>query len=103
MVRGIHHIAMICSDYQLSKRFYTEILGLTVVAETYREERKSYKLDLALNGQYVIELFSFTAPPARLSQPEAQGLRHIAFAVDSVIEMRKKIVAENINAQEIRI
>ena len=77
----IHHIAIICSDYVRSKRFYTETLGLTVLQEVYRAERQSYKLDLALNGHYVIELFSFPNPPARPSRPEAVGLRHLAFAV----------------------
>lgn len=78
---AVHHIAIICSDYVRSKQFYTETLGLTVLQEVYRAERQSYKLDLALNGHYVIELFSFPNPPARPSRPEAVGLRHLAFAV----------------------
>ena len=81
---GLHHVALICSDYTVSKRFYTEILGLEVLAETYREARDSYKLDLAINGQYVLELFSFPSPPPRSSYPEATGLRHLAFAVADV-------------------
>jgi len=76
---GIHHIAIICADYQRSKHFYTEILGLEVLQETYREERDSYKLDLSINGDYCIELFSFPNPPTRVSRPEACGLRHLAF------------------------
>ena len=84
MLHSIHHIAVICSDYAISKRFYTEVLGLSVIREVYREERQSYKLDLALNGQYVIELFSFPDPPKRPSQPEATGLRHLAFAVENL-------------------
>lgn len=76
---NIHHIAIICSDYQRSKHFYTEILGLKAIREVYREERQSYKLDLSLNDNYVIELFSFPDPPARVSRPEASGLRHLAF------------------------
>ncbi len=76
---GIHHIAIICADYQRSKHFYTEILGLEVLQETYREERDSYKLDLSINGDYCIELFSFPSPPTRVSRPEASGLRHLAF------------------------
>lgn len=76
---NIHHIAIICSDYQRSKHFYTEILGLKAIREVYREERQSYKLDLSLNDNYVIELFSFPDPPARVSRPEANGLRHLAF------------------------
>lgn len=83
-LKGIHHIAVICSDYERSKAFYTQVLGLQVIREIYRKERQSYKLDLALNNQYVIELFSFPAPPARPSRPEAAGLRHLAFAVDDI-------------------
>lgn len=78
---GLHHVAIICSDYAVSKRFYTEILGLEVLAETHRAERNSHKLDLAVQGQYIIELFSFLSPPLRPSYPEAAGLRHLAFAV----------------------
>ena len=84
MLKAIHHIAVICSDYEQSKRFYTEVLGLEVIREVYRLERRSYKLDLALNGQYVIELFSFPDPPPRPSRPEAAGLRHLAFAVTDI-------------------
>jgi len=83
----IHHIAIICSDYERSKTFYTEVLGFTIVREVYRDARKSYKLDLEVNGLYQIELFSFPGPPpARPSQPEALGLRHLAFEVDSIEE-----------------
>ena len=88
-LKAVHHIAIICSDYQRSKQFYTDTLGFTVLGEYYRAERESYKLDLALNGQYLIELFSFPHPPARPSRPEAAGLRHLAFAVanlDTAIE-----------------
>jgi len=81
---AIHHIAIISSNYAVSKRFYTDILGFTVVNEVYRAERDSYKLDLALNGQYVIELFSFPNPPKRPSRPESAGLRHLAFAVPDI-------------------
>ena len=84
VINKVHHIAIICADYERSKIFYTEILGLTVVREIYRAERQSYKLDLALNGDYIIELFSFPAPPTRLSRPEATGLRHLAFEVDDL-------------------
>lgn len=94
MLSSIHHIAIICSDYSVSKRFYTEIIGLTIIRETYREERQSWKLDLALNGEYIIELFSFPNPPKRPSRPEATGLRHLAFATDDLdaeIERLKKI------------
>lgn len=81
MLNKIHHIAIICSDYEASKLFYTQVLGLDIINETYREERASHKLDLGLNGEYVIELFSFPSPPKRISRPEATGLRHLAFEV----------------------
>lgn len=80
----IHHIAIICADYYVSKKFYTEILGLNIIKETYRETRQSYKLDLELNGLYIIELFSFPDSKLRPSRPEAQGLRHLAFAVSNI-------------------
>lgn len=83
-LRGVHHIAIICSDYQVSKKFYTETLGMSIIAEHYREERKSWKLDLAVNNIYSIELFSFPDPPDRLSGPEARGLRHLAFSVENI-------------------
>lgn len=83
-LNAIHHIAIICSNYEISKAFYTNILGFTIRAENYRQERQSYKLDLALGNQYAIELFSFPEPPDRLSRPEACGLRHLAFEVDDL-------------------
>lgn len=83
-LKHIHHIAIICSDYERSKHFYTRVLGFEILSEVYRRERDSYKLDLALNGVYMIELFSFPDPPVRVSRPEASGLRHIAFEVASV-------------------
>lgn len=98
----VHHIAVICSDYQRSLDFYTRVLGLTVVAENYREERKSYKTDLALNGEYIIELFSFPEPPARLSRPEATGLRHFAFEVDDIKESASDLENAGISHEEIR-
>ncbi|HSD08354.1 VOC family protein [Flavobacterium sp.] len=99
----VHHIAILCSDYEKSKHFYTEVLGLTIVQEIYREERLSYKLDLALNGHYIIELFSFPNPPQRPSRPEAAGLRHLAFEVNDVEETRKYIISQSCVAEEIRI
>lgn len=101
-LKRIHHIAIICSDYQASKRFYTEVLGLEVLQETYREERQSHKLDLSLNGTYVIELFSFPDPPQRVSRPEAAGLRHLAFEVDDVAAERKRLIAKGLNVEPIR-
>lgn len=99
----IHHIAIICSDYQQSKKFYTEILGFEIVQEYYRKERASYKLDLKLNGQYIIELFSFPSPPSRLSFPEASGLRHLAFEVDNLILELNKLEEAGIPHEGIRI
>ncbi|MFA9188302.1 VOC family protein [Flavobacterium sp. FBOR7N2.3] len=102
-LKHIHHIAIICSDYEKSKRFYTEILGLEIVREVYRKERKSYKLDLALNGNYCIELFSFPNPPERPSRPEAQGLRHLAFAVENLDQTVSFLNSKNIDAEPIRV
>ena len=80
----VHHIAIICSDYRRSLDFYTKTLGLRVIAEHYRAARDSYKADLALGDDYVVELFSFPSPPARTTNPEAAGLRHLAFATDDI-------------------
>ncbi len=99
----IHHIAIICSDYERSKNFYVTILGMKIINETYRKERDSYKLDLSLNGNYVIELFSFPNPPKRVSRPEALGLRHLAFEVDDVQEIIDALNKKNIPAEPIRI
>ena len=99
----IHHIAIICSHYEVSKRFYTEILGLNIIREVYREERQSYKLDLAIDDDYVIELFSFPNPPKRPSRPESCGLRHLAFAVENVEEKRTELLQKGLNCEEIRI
>ncbi len=85
-IKRLHHIAIICSDYEKSKKFYTEILGFMINNEVYRESRKSFKLDLSLNGTYLLELFSFPTPPSRPSHPEATGLRHIAFGVNNLEE-----------------
>jgi len=99
----IHHIAIICSDYQVSKKFYTDVLGLTIIREIYREERNSYKLDLAIGKHYVIELFSFPNPPKRPSRPESCGLRHLAFSVENVNEKREELIKKGLNCEEIRI
>lgn len=103
MLNGIHHTAIICSDYDKSKAFYTQVLELKVLAETYREQRQSYKLDLALPDGSQIELFSFPNPPARVNNPEARGLRHLAFAVDSVEEVVEILNAKGIAVEPIRI
>lgn len=102
-IKAVHHVAIICSDYQVSKRFYTEILGLKPIREVYREERDSYKLDLAIGNHYVIELFSFPGTPARPSKPEARGLRHLAFAVDSVEETVSYLQKHHVEPEPIRI
>ncbi|MBI3712248.1 MAG: VOC family protein [Burkholderiales bacterium] len=103
MLKRIHHVAIICSDYAVSKRFYVELLGLTVKAEYYRAERQSYKLDLLLPDGSEIELFSFPHPPPRPSRPEAQGLRHLAFAVDDVAQCKQMLEAKGITVEEMRI
>jgi len=99
----LHHIAIICSKYEISKHFYTNILGFEIIKETYRAERQSYKLDLAINGTYVIELFSFPDPPARVSRPEASGLRHIAFEVNNMEESIEHLSKNGIVTEPIRI
>lgn len=98
----IHHVAIICSDYAVSKAFYTEILGLTVQHEVYRAERNSYKLDLVVNGTYQIELFSFPNPPERVSRPEAAGLRHLSFEVDDVEQALSHLRNSDVAAEDIR-
>ena len=102
-LRHIHHIAVIGSDYQASKRFYCDILGFTLVAEFYREERDSWKADLALNGQYIIELFSFPTPPARPSRPEACGLRHLAFSVDDIAQSVAALEQAGVDCEPVRV
>ncbi|WP_413530843.1 VOC family protein [Rahnella inusitata] len=102
-LRQIHHIAVIGSDYQASKRFYCDILGFTLVAEFYREERDSWKADLALNGQYIIELFSFPTPPARPSRPEACGLRHLAFSVDDIAQSVAALELAGVDCEPVRV
>jgi len=102
-INRVHHIAIICSDYERSKHFYTQILGFKIVREVYRAERKSYKLDLDVNNLYQIELFSFPEPAQRPSRPEAAGLRHLAFEVDNIDEALASITADDIFVEPIRI
>ena len=99
----VHHIAIICTDYQRSLEFYTKVLGLRIMAEHYRKERQSHKTDLALDNSYVVELFSFPNPPHRLSHPEATGLRHLAFEVDNVEEALIELDGKGIRHEDIRI
>ncbi|HZB13653.1 MAG TPA: VOC family protein [Chryseolinea sp.] len=101
-LNSVHHIAIICSDYQASKKFYTEILGFNVHAEYYREKRDSFKLDLKLGEQYCIELFSFPNPPPRTSRPEACGLRHVAFEVNDIEEAKKWLTEKGVAVEPIR-
>ncbi len=103
MLKGIHHAAIICSDYSRSKSFYVDVLGLTVVAENYRQARDSYKLDLALPDGSQIELFSFPDAPPRPSYPEAQGLRHLAFCVDDVEQAKRHLESLGVEVEPIRI
>lgn len=100
---GIHHVAIICSDYTRSRLFYVQVLGLTVLAENYRAERDSWKLDLALPDGSQLELFSFPNPPPRPSRPEAQGLRHIAFKVTDIEAQVDYLTAQDIAVEPIRV
>lgn len=101
-LKKIHHVAIICSDYKKSKDFYVNILGLSVVKETFRAERDSYKLDLAVGGEYQIELFSFPHPPRRPNRPEAAGLRHLAFAVDDIDSAVFELQAMQVEVEKVR-
>ncbi|MHA6310274.1 VOC family protein [Pantoea sp. S-LA4] len=100
---AIHHIAIIASDYQRSKAFYCDVLGFSLMGEYYREARDSWKGDLALQGQYTIELFSFPEPPARVSHPEACGLRHLAFTVPDVAAAAATLAGKGVVCEPIRI
>jgi len=103
MLLAVHHIAIICSNYEVSKKFYVEDLGFIVAGEYYRAERDSWKLDLVLNGQYVIELFSFPNPPKRMSRPEACGLRHLAFKVKDIDQTIFEFKNKNIVTEPLRV
>lgn len=102
-LRQIHHIAIIASDYARSKAFYCDVLGFTLIAEVYRDERDSWKADLALNGHYTIELFSFPNPPARGSRPEACGLRHLAFSVDDIEAAIAQLTQTGVTCEPVRV
>lgn len=103
LLRAVHHVAIIASDYERSKAFYTRTLGFRIVRETYRAERDSYKLDLAVNATTTIELFSFPDPPARPSRPEACGLRHLAFAVDDLDATLRELAARGVAFEPVRV
>ena len=100
---GIHHIAIICSNYEKSKSFYVDILGFSIIHETFRAARNSYKLDLRVNESEMIELFSFPHPPQRPSSPEACGLRHLAFKVDDIDEAVAYLKSKDIQVEDIRV
>jgi glyoxylase I family protein len=100
---GIHHVAIICSDYDRSKAFYVEALGFSIIQETFRAERNSYKLDLKVGENSQIELFSFPNPPQRFSSPEACGLRHLAFKVDNIEETVFYFNSQGVETENIRI
>jgi glyoxylase I family protein len=99
----IHHVAVICSDYERSKHFYVELLGLKVLNETYRQERHSYKLDLQIGEREQLELFSFPNPPERVNQPEARGLRHLAFVVTDMAVAVRQLEDKGIPVEPVRI
>lgn len=102
-VKQIHHVAIICSNYETSKHFYTKILGFPIRQETFRAARNSYKLDLAVGDRDQIELFSFPDPPPRPSQPEAQGLRHLAFAVENLDQAVADLLTHGVEVEPIRV
>ena len=102
-VLSLHHVAIICSDYERSKRFYTEVLPFSVIRETYRAERDSWKLNLAIPGGTQIELFSFPTPPPRPTQPEARGMRHIAFLVENLDAQIEDLTAKGIAVEPVRV
>ena len=103
MLKRIHHVAIICSDYERSKDFYVHTLGLKVVREVHRREQNSWKLDLMVGNEYQIELFSFTNPPKRPTRPEACGLRHLAFEVDSAEQAAEDLVRKGVAVEPIRV
>lgn len=102
MFSRVHHIAIICSNYEKSKHFCREILEFEVVRETYRQQRKSYKLDLRIGNTCDIELFSFPDPPSRVRSPEACGLCHIAFEVEDIESVAEKLRAKHVALEPIR-
>jgi len=102
-IKSVHHIAIITDNYELSKKFYTDVLGFEVIREVYRKERDSYKLDLSVNGEYQIELFSFPDFRERTGYPEAKGLRHLAFAVANVEDAANELKWKGVEVEDIRI
>jgi glyoxylase I family protein len=103
LLPAIHHVALICSDYPRSKAFYSETLGFRIIREVYRAERDSWKLDLEVSPGVSLELFSFPSPPPRPSRPEAQGLRHLAFAVPDVDAVIATLQARGVTCEPVRV
>lgn len=103
LLPAIHHVALICSDYARSRAFYTETLGFRIIREVYRAERDSWKLDLEVSPGVSLELFSFPAPPPRPSRPEAQGLRHLAFAVPDVDAVIATLQQRGVTCEPVRV
>jgi glyoxylase I family protein len=101
MFDRIHHIAIICGDYEKSKRFYCDVLGFRILAENFREVRRSWKCDLR-NGDTQIELFHFEDAPPRPSRPEATGLRHLAFAVSKLEDAVAYVKAAGVEVEDVR-
>lgn len=102
-LRRVHHIAIIATDYARSKDFYTRVLGFELLDEVYREERESWMGNLALDGDYIVELFSFPTPAVRPTWPEATGLRHLAFEVDDVPATLAELDTEGVRHEELRV
>lgn len=103
MLKAIHHVALICSDYARSRAFYHEVLGLAIVREVYREARESWKCDLEVSPGVSLELFSFPSSPPRPSYPEAQGLRHLAFAVDDIDAAIRRLSSHGVTCEPVRV
>ena len=97
----IHHVAIIVSDYKKSREFYVDKLELPVIRENYRESRDDYKLDLQV-GDIELEIFGVKNPPARVTNPEARGLRHLAFKVDDIEEAVEWLKKKGIETEPIR-
>ena len=99
---AIHHIAIIVSDYAVSRDFYVNKLGFSVIRENYREDKKDWKLDLQVNPTTELEIFAPENPPKRLSYPEACGLRHLAFATENMEEAVRELQSKGIECEPIR-
>ncbi len=102
-INKIHHVAIICSNYEASKKFYVDIVKFSIINETYRRDRDSYKLDLKVSEHDTLELFSFPYPPQRPSKPEACGLRHLAFEVENIEENVDYLISKGVDVESIRV